>query len=391
MNRVIVFDSHPVQYKAPVYQELEKIHPGRFKVLYATDCSVRGYRDKEFGQTVAWDASLLEGYESRILNLERGVPLSGFRSLSGKGVCAALRKEAPRALLISQFLYEADFAALLAARKLSVPVAIRHETQDEALPRAKWKSYVRSAVYRLVYSQVNRAFYIGELNRRHLLRHGFHPEQLTRAPYCVPNPFERMPLEEKTRVRQERRNILGLNESHFVVLFSGKLIPKKNPKLVLDAVKQLPMELQRKTTVLFMGSGELDEELRKEVFELGGSVKFLGFIKQSSLAENYLAADVVVLPSRRMGETWGLVVNEALQAGCGVVMTDAVGCHAEFGSWGRVRVIPEGNAGTCASALAELSTFERSFDWCANSMQRYSVRAAAEAIASAYPEGGTLS
>jgi len=41
--------------------------------------------------------------------------------------------------------------------------------------------------------------------------------------------------------------------------------------------------------------------------------------------------------------------------------------------------------------LAELSTFERSFDWCANSMQRYSVRAAAEAIASAYPEGGTLS
>jgi glycosyltransferase involved in cell wall biosynthesis len=42
-----------------------------------------------------------------------------------------------------------------------------------------------------------------------------------------------------------------------------------------------------------------------------------------SLVAAYLAADVLVLPSRR--EPWGLVVNEALLLGCPVVVTDAVG------------------------------------------------------------------
>jgi len=30
----------------------------------------------------------------------------------------------------------------------------------------------------------------------------------------------------------------------------------------------------------------------------------------------------MVLPSRRAGETWGLVVNEALQAGCAVIVSE---------------------------------------------------------------------
>jgi glycosyltransferase involved in cell wall biosynthesis len=115
-------------------------------------------------------------------------------------------------------------------------------------------------------------------------------------------------------------------------------------------------------------------------------VKFLGFVNQDALPMNYLAADVLVLPSRRMGETWGLVVNEALHAGCGVVMTDAVGCHREFGSWERVRVIPQGDASACARALTELSIYERAFNWCAEGMRRYSVRAAAEGIDSAFAD-----
>jgi glycosyltransferase involved in cell wall biosynthesis len=87
------------------------------------------------------------------------------------------------------------------------------------------------------------------------------------------------------------------------------------------------------------------------------------------------------LPSRRAGETWGLVVNEALQAGCAVVMTEAVGCHREFGDWERVRVIPENDAGAGAAALRELARFPRDFGWCAGAMRAYSIDAAAQALA----------
>ena len=52
-----------------------------------------------------------------------------------------------------------------------------------------------------------------------------------------------------------------------------------------------------------------------------------------------------------MGETWGLVVNEALQAGCSVIVSDAVGCHADFKDWERVRVFSDGNTELSALLL----------------------------------------
>ena len=97
----------------------------------------------------------------------------------------------------------------------------------------------------------------------------------------------------------------------------------------------------------------------------------------------YLAADVVVLPSRRAGETWGLVANEAMQAGCAVVVTEAVGCAADFGRWQRFRTIPVGSASHLASALEDLSSYPRSFTWASAGLQSYSINAAAQAFADA--------
>jgi glycosyltransferase involved in cell wall biosynthesis len=84
-----------------------------------------------------------------------------------------------------------------------------------------------------------------------------------------------------------------------------------------------------------------------------------------------------------MGETWGLVVNEALQAGCNVVVSDAVGCSADFGGWPRVRVIPEGSSAALAVALESLMSFPRDFHWAEDGLQAYSIESAAQALANA--------
>ncbi len=63
-SMILIFDSHPVQYKAPVYQCLQKMRPDAFRVIYASDCSVRGHQDREFGTRVSWDVPLLAGYPS---------------------------------------------------------------------------------------------------------------------------------------------------------------------------------------------------------------------------------------------------------------------------------------------------------------------------------------
>ena len=381
-GKLLIFDSHPVQYKAPVYQQLAKLKPGAVKVVYCTDCSVRGHRDKDFGQVVAWDTPLLDGYDHQVLNNERGVPLHCFRSLTGRGIFRLLKRERPAAVLISQFLYEADLVTYFSCLLLRIPIWIRHETQDEAFQRRPWKRLLRSLAYRVIYRGVSHAFFIGQLNREHLLRHGMKESRLSFAPYCVDSPFPEMSTESKDVRRRELRAKLGIGENETVVLFSGKLIQKKAPDLILDAFRLLSEAGKAATKIVFLGSGVMMDELKQKAEQFSGSVIFAGFVNQRELPGYYLAADILVLPSRRMGETWGLVVNEALHAGCGVVVSEAVGSHREFGTWERVRTIKEADAAACAKAIGELAEFPRSFDWCAQAMEKYTVRAAAAAIAS---------
>ncbi|HPA96824.1 MAG TPA: glycosyltransferase family 4 protein, partial [Thermoanaerobaculia bacterium] len=52
-------------------------------------------------------------------------------------------------------------------------------------------------------------------------------------------------------------------------------------------------------------------------------------LNQSRIAEAYAAADCLVLPSDR-GETWGLVVNEAMVCGLPAVTSDQVGCAPDL-------------------------------------------------------------
>ncbi|WP_411028625.1 hypothetical protein, partial [Salmonella sp. s60930] len=88
---------------------MTEIDPNLFEVIYATDASVRGGNiDQGFGVEVKWDTPLLTGHNFRVLNNEKGKPLSTPSSLTGKGIFALLRKERPRAVMLTQARYHFD-------------------------------------------------------------------------------------------------------------------------------------------------------------------------------------------------------------------------------------------------------------------------------------------
>ncbi len=377
---LLIFETHPIQYKAPIYQRLQQLRPGSFKVIYGTDDSMRDGFDKEFGRKVTWDAPLLDGYPHEVMHNLKGAAMGDFYSLTGKGVLKLLQKEKPRAILVAPFLFAFDATAFACAALLRIPIWIRVETQDEALLRTKWKGDVRSAFYWTAYKFVSHAFFIGLLNRDHLGRHGIKLENMSFAPYASPLAFP-ADTAAKQKLRDATRAKLGLQPDDYVLLFSGKLIDKKNPALILTALALVPEEVRRRVRIVYVGSGELEPALRQEAEKFPGQVQFAGFINQSEMPAYYLAADVLVLPSRRMGETWGLVVNEALTAGCGVIMTSAVGSSNDFRQGEHVRIIPDNSPQACAQAISSLSKMTRSFDWSQPLLAAYTVEAAAQAIA----------
>jgi glycosyltransferase involved in cell wall biosynthesis len=382
--KLLVFDSHPVQYRVPIWQSLSSNNPGSLHVVYGSDCSIRGENDKEFGQKVVWDEPMLVGYENTILNCEKGEPLSSWGSLTGEGVKEIIAKIKPQAVLLTGLNYRYDLAAYLSARRLGIPVWLRCETQDQAVNRSAGKAFVRSLIYRSAYIGLDTVFYIGELNKQHYLRHGVSASRLKPARYGTVDRFANMTDEEKEQKRSQARLSAGISDSSFVVGFSGKFIEKKNPKILFQMLEFLPEALRSRIHLYFMGSGVLQNELNelaKSALEKFGVKSFFsGFINQTQLAGHYLAMDIMVLPSRRMGETWGLVANEAMQGGCGVIVSDAVGCSEDFKTWERFKVFKGSNPTELANYVAELSRFKREFNWAKQKLEKYSIQATAESL-----------
>jgi len=383
--KLLVFDSHPVQYRVPIWQILSSNDPGSVHVVYGTDCTLRGVNDKEFGQQVVWDEPMLVGYENTILNCEKGEPLSAWGSLTGEGVKEILSKIKPQAVLLTGLNYRYDLAAYLGAKRMGIPVWLRCETQDQALNRSAGKAFVRSLIYRSAYVGLDKIFYIGELNKQHYLDHGVSASKLKPARYGTVDRFANMTDMEKELKRNQSRQAAGISDSSFVVGFSGKFIEKKNPKILFQMLEFLPETLRSRIHLYFMGSGTLQKELdglaKIALEKFGVKSFFSGFINQTQLAGHYLAMDIMVLPSRRMGETWGLVANEAMQGGCGVIVSDAVGCSEDFKAWERFKVFKEPNATELANYVVDLARFKRDYNWASQKLEKYSIQATAESLA----------
>lgn len=382
MPGLLIFEPFPVQYRAPLYSQLAEWVGDRFEVIYGAPAPLRNQLDKEFGREVVWDAPLTEGYPNRILGNWSAQTNARWNDIHGRGIHRIILEGKPNSILITGFNKRFDLAAYFNGVSSQIPMWLRAETQDEGMVRSPIKALIRSTVYRILYPSFEGAFYFGELNRQHLLRHGFADRRLVRSPYSMPNPYDGHTIETKQAQRRKLREQIGISLEAPVILFCGKFIPKKDPELLLKAYSTLQSRVSE-AHLVFVGSGALEDAL-KVAAQGNTNIHFAGFVNQTALPDYYLMADVLCLPSQRSGETWGLVVNEALQAGCGVVMSDAVGCAPEFVDWDRVVVVSEREPETYACALEALIQKPRDFEWCTGAMERYSIAESARAIANVF-------
>ena len=381
-GRVLFFETHPIQYRAPVFQRLQQLRPDRFEVIYASDHSVRGGFDPEFGAAVTWDEPLMSGYRNRVLGNDGAHGVIGWRGLTARGVDRLIGTGRPAAVVLHSLASAFTAAAYWGALRRRVPIWYRSDTNERASrkTRGRLKAIARAAIYRVVYAGLTRALWVGELNRDHYRTFGVGDDRLARVPHCTVDRLGDRPEDELTRRRAARRAGLGVADDAPLVGFFGKLLPAKGPDTLLDALQSLagtgPVH------AVFVGAGVEGPALQARVAAspaLSERVTFAGFVNQSAIDDYYLATDIMVLPSHT--ETWGLVVNEALIAGCAVVITDETGCAADFAGLERVRVVPIRDAPALAAAIADLAQFPRSTNWARAPIARYSVDAAAQAIA----------
>jgi len=383
-----VIESHPVQYHAPVYRALQTGFGIPVTAIYGSDFSVTGYRDMEFGADFAWDIDLLSGYAPIFLSRVSPGGSRFFEEVSIRRLNATLRRIAPKAVLILGYGSRFNRVAFYEAWKMGCPIIFRGETTDHARHRSLVKSFIRSWALRWTYRRVDRLLYIGKRSYQHYRRLNCPDDKLIFSPYCVDVSSFEPDDASRTRLRSATRQILGISEEQIVLLFSGKFSRRKGPDLILRAAKQLPSRIREDIVVVFLGSGQLIGELKQLAQDSPQiRVAFPGFQNQTQLSRYYHSADLLVLPSRE-GETWGLVVNEALHHGIPCVISEAVGCGPDLIEQGITgHVFETGSPQSLALALQQTLTLIDRDDVrrdCHLKVSGYSVEAAAKGIAEAY-------
>ena len=120
--------------------------------------------------------------------------------------------------------------------------------------------------------------------------------------------------------RAEKRAELKIGDC-FAVCHIGRLSNQKNPLVLIDIFAEV-LKRDKNAVLLSVGSGEMEEEVRKYVRDKGiaESIMFLG--RRSDTDGILSAADVFLLPS--FYEGLPIVAIEAQAAGLPLVMSDSI-------------------------------------------------------------------
>lgn len=321
------------------------------EVYYMDDQGVRQYRDPEFGVSIQWDMPLLEGYSWHLLSNRSPWPETDhfFRFIHPQ-IIGVLRRERYDALIVHGYNRATQWLAFLGAWASQTPLLLRGEST--LLGRRPWWAASKRLLLGTLFRGMQGMLAIGMRNRQFYRAFGVPENRIFFTPYAVDN--ERL-LAEAARLcprRDELRRVVGWPSDRPVILYVGKLIPRKRPMDLLEAFSRLTADFP--AVLVFLGEGSERTRLMEEVGRRRLShVVITGFVNRGDISRYYAAADILVLPSAH--EPWGLVLNEGMCFGLPIIASDMVGAAPDLVRPGENGIVyPMGDVDALAHALLAL-------------------------------------
>jgi glycosyltransferase involved in cell wall biosynthesis len=348
--------SHPIQYQAPLLRRVAQEPDIDLTVFFGSDFSVRGYRDEGFGVAVKWDVPLLEGYRHVFLPRVRDANDVSFAAPLNRGILRALKGRGAQpafdAVWVHGYATANSLHAMLAAKLLGVPVMLRAESWLRDRGRGTAKLAAKHCFFHGLESLVHAVLPIGTVNAEYWSYYFGDRVPQFLVPYAVDNEYFSSRARAAEPARGELQAELKLDSGRPVILFASKLQERKNCAHVVEAYSRLATAGPDALPYLvIVGDGEERAALERQAAATGlGTIRFAGFRNQSEMPRFFDLASVFVLPSRH--EPWGLIVNEAMNAACPVIVSDDVGCAPDLVEDGvNGCIYPTGNIDALAHAL----------------------------------------
>jgi glycosyltransferase involved in cell wall biosynthesis len=348
-HRLAIVASHVIQYQDPFFRLLAADGEIDLTVFYCSRAGAEVYRDADMQTSLKWNIELLQGYRHVFLrNLGRG---DGYTRLINPGVIPAIARGNFDAVLF--FLGWGTISSLLgiaACRVTGTPFFLYGDSSFPP-PETSWHAKVRAMFIRGVFALASGFMVSGVLNAAYYEHYGGDPRRFFLLPWAIDNERFASASRFAPGEREAMRARFGIEPAEVVFVFSAKLVARKDPMTLLRAVAR--MQHRDRAVVVFLGHGELRDQLEAFAREHRLHVKLAGFVNQADLPKHYAMCDAFVLPSTY--EPRGAVINEAMACGLPVVVTDRCGSLGDVVQENdNALVYPAGDAGALARHLDRL-------------------------------------
>jgi glycosyltransferase involved in cell wall biosynthesis len=320
--RIAAFMSHPIQHFAPLWQAMTTRNDTTLKVFYFSRAAVEPTLDVEFGKVLAWDIDLLAGYDHEFLR--RRWPTRDPKDNTWKGLNSGLvevLRQGWDAVYIAGWNYINNWTIARACRRLDIPCLVHSDVSIlTAFDKSRLRLALKSVVVPHFLRTVAGALAIGDHSRAFLERYGAPPERV----YFVPIPvdierFRRRFAEAGAEGLEALKRKYGLEAGKRIITFSGKLIDRKRPLDLCEAMQKLG---RGDVLALMVGEGPLRKEIESRGYR---NVVVTGFVNQNEMPVLTGLGHISVMPSSY--DAHPLSVTESLCMGIPVILSDKVGCY----------------------------------------------------------------
>jgi glycosyltransferase involved in cell wall biosynthesis len=328
MVRLGILASHPIQYHAPLFRKLAST-PGLDITVYFCHRPTAHQQGVGFGVPFQWDIDLTEGYKHVWLNNRSAHPsVIDFWGCDTPGIRELIEENKYDAFMVHGWYLKSCWQAFHACWRSKTPLLVRG---DSHLLISQKRSFMHNLLKRLTYPHFIKRFdaclAYGKLSAEYFRFYG--AQKVVISPHFVNNAWF---AEQASRAREERNLIRSrweLEQDAFVFLFAGKFSKWKQPLFPIEAIARLKELEMEKIALLMVGDGELRQKCELIARKKELPVRFTGYLNQSRMPQAYAASDCLLL-STDPGETWGLVVNEAMACGLPAIISTASGCAPDL-------------------------------------------------------------
>ena len=314
MKKILYLLSHPIQYQSPLIKSISSTKNIKLKVLYESHFSLKKYYDKEFNKIIKFDVDLIKGYESNFINKKKKINIFQYFIAVKK----IINQFKPDFIWIHGYETLRKIVIIILCKSLNIKVLVRGESN--LIDQGRLYLFSRFFFFNLIDFFVHKYMAIGKKNYD-FYRKFVKKDKISFFPYVVDNSYFQRKV--STSKINDLKNKFKIKKNSLVFLYSGKIISKKNVKILLKSF----VELKIKNSFLFIvGDGIELNKLKNEFNQK--NIIFTGFVNQSQLIIYYNLSKIFVLPSKY--EPWGLSVNEAMNCNNALLLSSNVGCGADL-------------------------------------------------------------